>query len=332
MSTPRLVQQHKRTADSNSTPAREGIARGDKHQVIDIASLVSAASSAVPALPLLATAAAAPPVAPVAPAAAASAAESSTSVSMANIEHMFSRLLEHTKTQICSETANTIATHVAGLQSDVASVRADLDVEREARQVTEAQNNARFAALEQAVSASARGRTQTSGPSRTPFDDSEPLCVVGRVAKDKLTKAQFVELVEQAFTDVDGFQHVCVERMSNVPRIALVKFDSLEKRDEFVRVQASIHEMDGFWASKNRSLEDRLKDKALFKIKRAICEISGCDGATIVIDKPSKTVYRIGPDGSLTEVANAPSNSSINWHAQVEQPIRDRAQQLLASE
>ena len=90
--------------------------------------------------------------------------------------------------------------------------------------------------------------------------------------------------------------------MSNVPRIALVKFDTLESRDEFVRFYQSIPGMHGLWASKNRSLEDRVKDKALFKIKRATCEVSGCDGSSIIIDKPSKTVYRVSEDGFLIEV------------------------------
>ena len=141
-----------------------------------------------------------------------------------------------------------------------------------------------------------------------------------------------MELVEQALVGVDGFQHVCVDRMSMVPRVALVKLDSLESQYELVRFHQSIPEMHGFWTSKNRSMEDRVKDKALFKIKRAICEISGCDGSSIIIDKPSKTVYRISADGSLTEVAHALSNTIINWNARVEKPIRDRAQQLLASE
>ena len=178
----------------------------------------------------------------------------------------------------------------------------------------------------------ARPPAQPTGFPRTQFDELEPLAVVGRVAKDKLAKPKVVELVGQALVGVDGFQHVCVDRMSMVPRVALVKFESLETRDEFVRFHQSIPEMHGFWASKNRSMEDRVKDKALFKIKRAICEISGCDGSAIIIDKPSKTVYRVSADGSLTEVAHAPSNTTINWNARVEKPIRDRAQQLLASE
>ena len=114
--------------------------------------------------------------------------------------------------------------------------------------------------------------------------------------------------------------------------LPLVKFDSSESRGEFVRFHQSIPERHGIWAFKNMSMEDRVKDKALFKIKRAICEISGCDGSLIIIDKPSKIVYRVSADGSLTEVVHASSNTTNNWNARVEKPIKDAAQQVLASE
>ena len=144
---------------------------------------------------------------------------------------------------------------------------------------------------------------------RIQFDELEPTSVVGRAVEKKLAKPKVVEFIEQAVVEVDGFQHVCVGRMSMVPRVALVKFHSSESRNVFVRFHKFMY---GFLACEIRLTEDCVKDKALFKIKRAMCEISGCDGSAIIIDKPSKIEYRISVYGFLTEVAYAPSNTTIN--------------------
>ena len=67
----------------------------------------------VPALP----AAVAPPQS-----AANASSSSGVEVSMENIEIMFKRLLKNTKAQICSETADLVATHVSSLSSEIASI------------------------------------------------------------------------------------------------------------------------------------------------------------------------------------------------------------------
>ena len=86
-------------------------------------------------------------------AAAAPAAVSSDAVSLAIIETLFSRLLEQTKTEICRETAVTMAEHLSGLQTQVSSVRADLDVERVARARRDEAVDARLTAVEDAMRA-----------------------------------------------------------------------------------------------------------------------------------------------------------------------------------
>ena len=52
---------------------------------------------------------------------------------MENIEIMFKRLLKNTEAEICSETADLVATHVSSLSSEIASVRSELAVERDER-------------------------------------------------------------------------------------------------------------------------------------------------------------------------------------------------------
>ena len=48
------------------------------------------------------------------------------------------------------------------------------------------------------------------------------------MVKEKFAKPKLVELVEVALIDVDGLQHVCVDKMSNVFRIVFVKLDTLD--------------------------------------------------------------------------------------------------------
>ena len=54
-------------------------------------------------------------------------------MSMENIEIMFKRLLKNTKAEICSETADLVASHVSSLSSEIASVRSELAVEHDER-------------------------------------------------------------------------------------------------------------------------------------------------------------------------------------------------------
>ena len=117
-----------------------------------------------------------------------------------------------------------------------------------------------------------------------------------------------------------------------VPRVALVEFESIALVKVFLKNYDQHPPLASCCATKSIPFEDRLKHRALFKIKRAICEIVKCDGASVLIDKPSRRVYRALPNGSLEEIAQAPSDASISWNSRVEKPIRDRTLELLSYE
>ena len=65
-----------------------------------------------------------------------------------------------TKGEICSETANLVASHVADLRADVAAVRCELDIERKERLDDHETLVKRVAALEESV---ARSSASASG-------------------------------------------------------------------------------------------------------------------------------------------------------------------------
>ena len=85
-------------------------------------------------------------------------------------------------------------------------------------------------------------------------------------------------------------------------------------------------------ASPNRSQLESAQEKPLFNIKRAICEIAGCDGKSVIIDKLTRKIFRLR-EGRFIEICHAPllSGSLIIWHEDVRQEIKDRASALLAA-
>ena len=65
-----------------------------------------------------------------------------------------------------------------------------------------------------------------------------------------------------------------------------------------------------------------------FKIKRAVCEIAGCDGKDVVVDKKEKEVsFRNVYDLKL--IAKVYSKSNVMWGAGVSEDIKERATSLL---
>ena len=84
--------------------------------------------------------------------------------------------------------------------------------------------------------------------------------------------------------------------------------------------------------SPNRSQLELAQEKPLFKIKCAICEIAGCDGKSVIVDKPSRDIYRLR-EGRLIEICHVLllSGSLINCHDDESQDIKDRASVLRAA-
>ena len=90
--------------------------------------------------------------------------------------------------------------------------------ERSERLAFDSESNLRLAAVEKEMHSR---RTQASGSSQT-VNARDSLCVVWRVDKQNMPKPKMVELAEQVFSDVDGLQRMCCDRMRNVPTVALV--------------------------------------------------------------------------------------------------------------
>ena len=214
------------------------------------------------------------------------------------------------ETRLLTATADIIGEHVGVLRGEIAQ-------ERDSRTVDVQRLEARVAALESRLA-----------PRDEPSEIDKTLCVVGGYGK--LAKSAACDKVRNAMAAVDGFVDVVSERVSNVPRVVIGRFDSLQKLDNFVRGHKDVEAFTGLWAAPNRSLEERQKFRPLFKIKRAIIEGTGCQGDQVVVDKPSRSVYTVGPRGELRDAAVLTSSAQITWSDVVDQSIRDVATTLIA--
>ena len=146
----------------------------------------------------------------------------------------------------------------------------------------------------------------------------------------QIYKDEAARRVRDVLRDVDGFVRVCDDQMPLIPKVEFCEFATPEKLQTFLRNQKSHHGFEEFWASPNRSLMDRSNDRPLFKIKRAICEITNCDGQSVLIDKPKRKIYRLR-DGKLIEICHAPLGSSLIWHGDVTAAIKERAAELMTA-
>ena len=119
-----------------------------------------------------------------------------------------------------------------------------------------------------------------------------------------------------------------------VPKIAFAKFTDVSTRDKFLREQKSLGEFDGMWASKSKGPLERMLDKRMNKIKRAIIEITSCQADSVVIDRSESIIYTVESNsGSLQQVASVSTeDGSVTWVDGVSAAVRERASALYGSE
>ena len=68
----------------------------------------------------------------------------------------------------------------------------------------------------------------------------------------------------------------------------------------------------------------------LGKIKKGVCEFLGRSGESIIIDRPSKTVYAVESGGQLKSVATVQANFHVSWDDDVDNALKSHCQLLIA--
>ena len=97
--------------------------------------------------------------------------------------------------------------------------------------------------------------------------------VLGGFGDKKFEEAQ--DMLNHVMAEVDGFKDV--HFINNAPIIALADFESPMKAMKFIRRQRRNAEMQHaqFWASENRSTQERQKCKITSKLKKFMIELAG---------------------------------------------------------
>ena len=90
-------------------------------------------------------------------------------------------------------------------------------------------------------------------------------------------------------------------------------------------------ELDGFenlWVNRSKPPDVRQRETSMRKIKRAVCEVTACEGRTVVSDYRKFVVYA-KVDGKFSKVAEVDPQSNIKWETQVLPEVRSRTAELL---
>ena len=99
----------------------------------------------------------------------------------------------------------------------------------------------------------------------------------------------------------------------------------------FLRTHRSVEAVNGLHASRSKPKEQRTQERALNKIKRAICEITKCNGDSVIIDRRARHVF-VYEEGDMKEMATVSETGEEVWKGAGSEEIRRRAAELLRPE
>ena len=98
---------------------------------------------------------------------------------------------------------------------------------------------------------------------------------------------------------------------------------------KFIKKQKEIEEFKGLYANKEEGDLARDVNRALNKIKRAICEVARVEGKDIRILRAPTSKVIWNQDGRIIEVPYVDGFGNINWADNVENAIRVYTKELL---
>lgn len=228
----------------------------------------------------------------------------------------------------------TMAATVRDVEASIGNLRDELAAERLTRESVVRDLEAQMRNLKDQVLANEAKIDQTSirntRSSNEPAnvsDRDDPVLVVGGFGK--MPKAKALETVQTALDDTPGFVEAFAR--GDLPKVVFAKFDSHEAKNDFLRGQkdAEAFQLSGLHASKNRPPTERKWQRALNKVKRAICEVSGQDGSNIILDRETREVYDSSAD-TLTLLAKVTLAADVKWEDCVGEATRARQKELMA--
>ena len=141
------------------------------------------------------------------------------------------------------------------------------------------------------------------------------------------SKAGAIILCKRILVGAEGSPSILEDVIGNAPDVVPIKFDSSESARKFVENNKLTKPFEGFWCNMNQTPEERDYFKKnvqpLFKIKRAILEVTSIEAAKVVVSKAAKKVF-VTEGENLKLIAEMKSKKDIIWEAEVSDAVKTR--------
>ena len=242
-------------------------------------------------------------------------------VSTDRIEAMMVRLLsaseDKQKKAFDSSIQNAIAEHVQPLKDEMKEERNERLHQHTETQTQIAELKSQMEVLQR--NGGGNGGGGVFGASRT-----DEIVIGGFQGK---SKAGVIIMCKKLLSSIPGGPTILEDRIGNAPDVVPVKFDTIEAARNFVESQKGVKHFEGLWCNMSQTPEERDNFKKnvqpLFKIKRAILEMTNIEAAKVVVQKSQKKVYVTNGE-NLQIIAEMVSKHEIIWNSQVSEQVKTR--------
>ena len=141
------------------------------------------------------------------------------------------------------------------------------------------------------------------------------------------SKAGAILICQKIIAHVAGNPKILEDRVGNALDVIVIELSRMEAARQFVTDQKNAKHFDGFWCNISQTPEERDHFKKnvqpLFKIKRAILEITSMPAGQVVVKKSEKKVFVVMGD-NLKEVAEMRSRRDIVWDKEISEDVKTR--------
>jgi molybdopterin biosynthesis enzyme MoaB len=227
-------------------------------------------------------------------------------------------VMEETLAKHMDKYTKEINDTVKECKASVETVRRDLAQERVTREREQQVINERFARIEEQLAN--RGRSHEGN------EDDKLTLVVGGFGT--VPKEVALDTVSKALDDIAGFVEAFAT--SDVPSVVFAKFDTEDALTTFLKQQNECEGFgrEGLHAGRSKPPEERRRQRALNKIKRAVCETTNAESKTVRLNRRTMKAFRI--EGRVAvEIASVSHDAKIHWAHDVSPAVRARTDELL---
>ena len=134
-------------------------------------------------------------------------------------------------------------------------------------------------------------------------------------------------MVKRLIAEAPGSPTIVEDRIGNAPDVVPIKFSTVEAARQFVDNNKAIKHFEDFWCNMSQTPDERENFKKnvqpLFKIKRAILEVTAIDAATVVVSKAQKKVFVLSGE-NLKLIAEMITRNNIIWALDISEAVRIR--------